>query len=235
VSSNREYNGQYTQWLGGKRDSVQNLESVIRNSIERVNADIRKHPLAFLTESDIQCRLYAALLSAYGSIEPVSNMYVWGTTRPRPLQPIQSMRLHSELLLSEGRIDLAVLDLCATRYAFNSKGRFGHVQLESGSHAFIEIKVSRTHRSGVSTRARWLHLLRADLEKLSRYSWLSFLLAYDFDFQLPQDEISALSKLAGPHTCLLYLKDDFECCYFEKMLPNKALNPDAPNSGAPVS
>lgn len=202
---------------------MQDIESPIRDAIERVNADVRKHPLAFLTESDIQCRLYAALLPTYGDIEPVSNTHVWGTTQPRALQSIQSMRLHSELLLPEGRIDLAVLDLCATRYAFNSKGRFGHAQLESGNHAFIEIKLSRTHRSAVSTRAKWLQLLCADLEKLRRYPWLSFLLAYDFDFQFPQEEINALSKLAGPHTRVLYLKDDFECCYLEKVPPNKAL------------
>jgi hypothetical protein len=195
---------------------MQDQERTIRGAIERVNVDVRNHPLAFLTESDIQCQLYAALLPSYGDIEPISNTYVWGATQPRALQCIRSMRLHSELLLPEGRIDLAVLDLRATRYAFNSKGRFGHVQLETGSHAFIEIKVSRTHRSAVSTRARWLQLLRADLEKLRRYSWLSFLLAYDFDFQLQQEEISALSKLAGPHTYLFYLKDDFECCYFAK-------------------
>lgn len=210
-----------------------NLESAIRDSIERVNAEIRRHPLAFLTESDVQCRLYAALLQDYGSMELVSNTYVWGTTQPQSLQPIQSIRLHSELLLPEGRIDLAVLDLRSTRYAFNSKGRFGYVQLESGNHVFIEIKVSRTHRSGVSTKARWLQLLRADLEKLSRYSWLSFLLAYDFDFQLSQEEINALSKHSSPNTRVLYLKDDFKCCYFEKP-PNNALNRTR-KSSAPVS
>jgi hypothetical protein len=193
-----------------------NKENVIRGAITRVNEEIRKHPLVFLTESDIQCRLYAALLRTYGRIEPIVNTYVWGTTKPRTLQSVKSARLHSELLLPEGRIDLAILDLDASRYAFNSKGRFGYVHLETGDHTFIEIKVSRTHRSGVSSRGRWLQLLRADLEKLSRYPWLSFLLAYDFDFQLPQDDIIALSKLACPHTRLIYVKDDFKCCYFKK-------------------
>lgn len=204
---------------------MRSLESTIRGAIQQVNANVRKHPLAFLTESDIQCQLYAALLPAYGGLKPISNSFVWGTAQPRALKPVHSMRLHSELLLPEGRIDLAVLDFSATRFAFNSKGRFGHAQLESGSHAFIEIKVSRTHRSGVSTRARWLQLLGADLEKLRRYTWLSFLLAYDFDFQLPQEKISDLSKLAGPHTRFLYLKDVFGCCYLEEVPPNKMLQP----------
>lgn len=199
------------------------LESAIRGAIQRVNTIIREHPLAFLTESDIQCQLYAALLPAYGDLEPVSNTSVWGTGQPRTLKSIQSMRLHSELLLPEGRIDLAILDLCATRFAFNSKGRFGHAQLESGGHAFIEIKVSRTHRSRVTSKAKWLQLLHADFEKLRRYPWLSFLLAYDFDFQLSQEMINDLSKLAGPHTRFLYIKDDFKCCYFEPNSLNKAL------------
>lgn len=202
---------------------MQALESTIRDAIQGVNANIRKHPLAFLTESDIQCQLYTTLLPAYGCLNPISNTSVWGTTQPRTLKPIQSMRLHSELLLPEGRIDLAILDLSATRFAFNSKGRFGHAQLEPGDHAFIEIKVSRTHRSGISTRARWMQLIHADLVKLRRYPWLSFLLAYDFDFLLPQEKINAFSKLAGPQTHIIYLKDDFECCYFEKALLNKSL------------
>lgn len=192
------------------------LESTIRGAIQRVNASVRKHPLAFLTESDIQSRLYAALLPAFGGLKPISNSFVWGTDQPSALKPVYSMRLHSELLLPEARIDLALLDLSATRFAFNSKGRFGYAQLESGSHAFIEIKVSRTHRSAVSTRARWLQLLGADLQKLRRYTWLSFLLAYDFDFELPQEKISDLSKLAGPHTRFIYLKDFFGCCYLKR-------------------
>lgn len=205
---------------------MQTIESTIRDAIRGVNANIREHPLAILTESDIQCQLYAALLPAYGCLDPISNTFVWGTPQPRTLKPIQSMRLHSELLLPEGRIDLAILDLSATRFAFNSNGRFGHAQLEPGNHAFIEIKVSRTHRSGVSTRAKWIQLLHADIEKLRQYPWLSFLLAYDFDFLIPQEEINVLSKLAGPQTRIIYLKDVFECCYLKAAPLNKPLQPD---------
>jgi hypothetical protein len=194
---------------------MRSLERTIRAAIQRVNADVCKNPLAFLTESDIQCRLYAALLPTYGTLEPISNTFVWGTDQPRAPRPMNSMRLHSELLLPEGRIDLAILDLRNTRFAFNSNGRFGYAALESGRHAFIEIKVSRTHRSGISTRARWLRLLSADIRKLRRYPWLSFMLAYDFDFLLPQKEIRALSKLAGPNTRVIYLKDAFQCSYLE--------------------
>jgi len=202
---------------------MRNLERTIRGAIQRVNANVREHPLAFLTESDIQCQLNASLLPTYGSLQAISNTSVWGTAQPRAPKLLNSMRLHSELLLPEGRIDLAVLDLRATRFAFNSNGRFGFAQLESGSHAFIEIKVSRTHRSGISTRGRWLQFLRADIDKLRRYPWLSFLLAYDFDFRLPQKEISVLSRLAGPRTRVVYLKDVFECCYLEETSRNKLL------------
>jgi hypothetical protein len=127
------------------------------------------------------------------------------------------MRLHSEFLLPEGRIDLAVLDLRSTRFAFNSRGRFGHAQLECGRHAFIEIKLSRTHRSGISAKQRWLRILREDLDKLRRYQWLSFLLAYDFDFQLSREEIRALSRFAGPRTRVLYIKDVFVSRYLEEV------------------
>jgi hypothetical protein len=208
---------------------MRNLEGTIRGAIQRVNAEVREHPLAFLTESDLQCQLYAGLLPAYGRLEPVSNTFIWGTAQPRTPKPLQSMRLHSELLLPEGRIDLAILDLRATRFAFSSKGHFGYAQLQPGSHAFIEIKVSRTHRSSIG-KARWLRLLRADLDKLRRYPWLSFLLAYDFDFQLPPAEIRALSRMAGPRTRFLYLKDVFGCCYLEEEPPNNRMQwPSARN------
>jgi len=195
---------------------MQDLENTIKNAIRQVNERIQKHPLAFLTESDIQCHIYSELLPVYGGFEPISNTSVWGADCSKPLKPMQTSRLHSELLLSEGRIDLAVLDLCATRFAFNSKGRFGHVQLDHGEHAFIEIKVSRTHRSNISSKARWLKLLRADIEKLRRYSWLSFLLAYDFDLQLAQNEIDALSEFAGPFTRVLYFKNQLGVSYLQK-------------------
>jgi hypothetical protein len=65
-----------------------------------------------------------------------TNTSIWGTDSPNTLKLINSTRLHSELLLPKGRIDLAIVDLKATRFAFNSKGRFGHVQLEAGNHVF---------------------------------------------------------------------------------------------------
>jgi len=195
---------------------MQKQEDIIRKAIKQVNSVVQKNPLAFLTESDIQCQLYTALLPLFGDIEPVSNTSIWGTAKPRTLKSISSKRLHSELLLPEGRIDLAILDLSATRFAFNSKGRFGHTQLESGNHVFIEIKVSRTHRSRIATQSRWLQLLHSDIQKLRAYPWLSFLLAYDFDFQLSQEHINEISRQAGSHTRFLYLKDDYMSNYFEQ-------------------
>jgi len=148
---------------------MQSLEITIRNAIRQVNVNISKHPLAFLTESDIQCQLYAALLPTYGGLERISKTSVWGTSRRPELKPVRSMRLHSELLLPEGRIDLAILDLEATRFAFNSRGRFGHAQLESGGHAFIELKLSRTHRSSVSSKRRMSSCAESTCRVLSGY------------------------------------------------------------------
>ncbi len=195
---------------------MQDQENTIRCVIKEVNDRVRKHPLAFLTESDIQCQIYAALLPIYGGFESIPNVSVWGTDCPHPMNSMHTSRLHSELLLPEGRIDLAVLDISATRFAFNSNGRFGHAQLETGAHAFIEIKVSRTHRSNISSKARWLKYLRADIEKLRCYPWLSFMLAYDFDLRLSQGEIDTLSELAGPLTRVLYVKDIFGGRYTQR-------------------
>lgn len=88
-------------------------------------------------------------------------------------------------------------------------GRFFFAELEEDkttrNQAFLEIKVSRTNRSSVGGKSRWLRLLRADLRKLSRYPCLSFLLAYDFDINgIGADELAALRQSAGPNTKLIY-------------------------------
>jgi hypothetical protein len=101
---------------------------------------------------------------------------------------------------------LAILDLRATCFRFSAKGKFSHAQLEtSGNHAFLEIKVSRTHRSSLGGKSRWLYLLQADLNKLTRYPWLSFLLAYNFDIDgVSAADIAELRKATGPNTRLIY-------------------------------
>ncbi len=189
--------------------------AAVRRAVSQVNATILVHPLSVLTEADIQARLYAALVPHFGGLQRVSNTFVWGTPRPRPLMSLMSVRLHSELRLLRGSVDLAILDLSATRFAFNSKGRFGHAQLQPGDHIFIELKATRTHRSQVSTRARWKDLIHADLEKLSQYAWPSLMLCYDFDFHLVGPEVADLKRRAGPRTQFLYFKDTHASCYFE--------------------
>jgi hypothetical protein len=182
------------------------VETEIRRAIAEINSRARKHPLAFLTESDVQAQLYAALLPVCGDVARVVQAAAWGAGETHKLKPVFSSPLHSELLLPEGRIDLAILDLSATRFTFSPKGHFSHAQLDdAGAHIFIEIKVSRTHRSSLGGRSRWLNLLRADLAKLSRYSWRTFLLAYDFDIGLSKSEVVDLRAYCGPSTRLVYL------------------------------
>jgi hypothetical protein len=182
------------------------FERAIRQAIATVNSEVKANPLVFLTESDIQSRLYAELFSSFGSVVEAKNASCWGLEKARTLMSTYSSRLHSELLLPEGRIDLAILDLRETLFRFSPKGNFSYVQLgTSGDHAFLEIKVSRTHRSSLSGKSRWLYLLQADLTKLKRYPWLSFMLAYDFDIDgVSATDIAGLRKSTGPNTRLLY-------------------------------
>jgi len=184
---------------------VTKLERDIRSAIAVVNSRVQKYPLAFLTESDVQSALFSALTPSYGIPAPLVETFAWGRGQQRKIKPVLSSRLHSEFLLPEGRIDLAILDLNATRYAFSPSGRLGHVQLGPGGHAFIELKVSRTHRSGISCRSVWQKRLSSDITKLARYQWLSFLLAYDFDMFLSRSQVLELRKSAGPLTRLTYL------------------------------
>src|SRR5260370_35361874 len=99
------------------------FERAIRRAIATVNSEVLANPLVFLTQSDIQSRLYAALLPSFGGIVEAKNASCWGLTRAR-MRAIYSSRLHAELLLPEGRIDLAILDLQATVFKFSPKGKF---------------------------------------------------------------------------------------------------------------
>src|SRR2546426_4159869 len=46
--------------------------------------------LIALTESDIQCLLFASLFSYFGRKEPITNVSVWGTNIPKRLKPLWS-------------------------------------------------------------------------------------------------------------------------------------------------
>ena len=191
------------------------LKRIVRTTIVEVNRKIRRDPLIALTESDIQCLLFASLFSYFGKKEPITNVFVWGTNIPKRLKPLWSTMLHSELLLPEGRIDLAILYLAAARFAFNSRGRFGGVQLEEGNHAFIEIKASRTHRSQVTSKHRCKQLLQSDINKLKRYPHLCFLVCYDFNDLLDTSSIHELADLAQPKVVFTYFKDVYSDSYLQ--------------------
>jgi len=192
------------------------LKRIVRTAIVEVNNKIRRDPLVALTESDIQCLLYASLLPHCGKLAPVTNVSMWGTQSRKRLKPLRSTLLHSELLLPDGRIDLAIIDLAAARFAFNSRGRFGYMQLEEGNHIFIEIKASRTHRSCVTSKHRWKHLLQSDIKKLKRYHpYACFLACYDFNNLLDAASIDELADLARPNVEFTYCKDVYSDSYLQ--------------------
>lgn len=203
---------------------------LVRVSIDTLVTSFRSNPLLYFNESDLQSELFAILLENFRSYDAViKNRFVWGTDKPRVTRGVVTRRVHSELLLPEGRIDLAILDLEAVRLAFNSRGRFGHLQLQTGEHIFIELKASRTNRSGISSKHFWARRIKADLEKLASYNHQCFLLCFDFNRLLDNDSAKALVAERPQNVELMYFRDDIGDCYFEEG-PNKALQPP---SGAP--
>ena len=99
---------------------------------------------------------------------------------------------------------MAILDLDNVIFAVNSKGRFGHMRPTSGNHIYIEIKCSRTNRSHVTSRKKWLRSLITDVEKLSHYNHHCFLVCFDFDRYLDNKSISKLQKIATANVELFY-------------------------------
>ena len=142
-----------------------NPTSVVRKRIEQLHRTFDKCPSIYLNESDLQAELFALLLQDFGETQRIENVSVWGPSRGCVPLPFMTRRLHCELLLPDGRVDLAVLDLAHVRFAMNSLGRFGHVQMEDGDHVFVEIKASRTNRSAITCSGTWTQLIKSDIEK----------------------------------------------------------------------
>ena len=182
------------------------MTSLVKTCIEELNRKVRKNPLAYLSESDVQSELFAILLRRFNRLERVKNVYMWGT-KIKGVAPVFSRQLHSEFLLAEGRIDLALLDLKKVMMAFNSRGRFGHLQPEeSRKHVFIEIKSSRTNRSRVSSKHRWIQLVMSDIRKLNEYKNACFLICYDFDDLLGKADVSSLAAKAHKNVVVIYVR-----------------------------
>ena len=180
---------------------------LVRESIEELKQVVIANPVMYFGESDIQSELFSILLARFNTEEEIKKVFVWGTNSPKTPQMVFSRRLHSELLLPNGRIDLAILDLDNVRMGINSKGRFGHIQIEPGRHVFIEIKASRTNRSSISSRNRWVQLISADINKLRAYSHPCFILCFDFNRLLDGDAVSTLLQGTPENIEVSYVRE----------------------------
>lgn len=185
----------------------------VKDNIVTLGKKFESNPALFFNESDLQSELFARLLLRYNNEVKIPNPFVWGTNNPKPAKIVYSRRLHSELLLAEGRIDLAVLDLNNVTFAINSKGRFGHIQIESGKHIFIEIKCSRTNRSSITSRQKWFSLITGDIKKLRRYKHPCFMVCFDFNSLLDNSRISKLQKSVAANLELLYFTNSLADYY----------------------
>jgi len=188
---------------------------LVSESIDELIRTVRANPLMYFSESDLQSELFSILLGRFNSEEAIKNILVWGTDNPGTPRIVFSRRLHSELLLPGGRIDLAVLDLDKVRMAINSKGRFGHIQLDPGRHVFIEIKASRTNRRNISSKNHWINLILADIKKLHAYSHPCFLLCFDFNKLLEDDAVSSPVRSVPSNLEVSYVRDDMHNYCFE--------------------
>ena len=165
-------------------------------------------PSAYLTESDVQAYLFSLLLQDFGEPESVHNIFPPETLGQCPTLRFMTRRLHSELELPEGRIDLAVLDLSRVVVGITpSTGRFRLLRPQRGDHFFIEIKVSRTHRSE-KCKAVWVQSIRSDIQKLqlNRLANHSALICCDFGGLLNEAQVRSLDDLLQNNVELYYFR-----------------------------
>lgn len=186
----------------------------VRECIEKISENFYRNAYMYFCESDLQSNLFALLLEKFGQEKELKRIFVWGTDKPKKAKIIITRKLHSELLLPEGRIDLAVLDLEGTEFAMNSKGRNPGIRIKEGNHIFIEIKASRTIRSSITSKNRWTKLISSDIEKLNRYKNKCFMVCFDYEHLLDENEITSLQNKANKNLELHYIKSCYKNNYF---------------------
>lgn len=169
----------------------------VKKQIRSLGEFICKHPFVYFNEADIQAELFSRLLVDFGDHFRIPNRQVWGVRKQPSIKSCITRRLHSELLLPEGRIDIAIVDPAAVHISINSKGRFGHIQLSEGNHIFIEVKVSRTNRSSITSKNQWIKVIEKDLEKLIKYTHTSIMFCFDFNKLIDKTTVTKMKKYSG--------------------------------------
>jgi hypothetical protein len=187
---------------------------LVRECIAKISDIFYRNSDIYFSESDLQSNLFALLLEKFDVEDEIKKPFVWGTDNPKKVKKVITRKLHSELLLPEGRIDLAVLDLEKTVFAVNSKGRNPGIRVEEGNHIFIEIKASRTSRSSITSKNRWYELILSDIEKLNRYTSQCFMLCFDYGHLLGEKEVSSIREKVNKNIELYYIKSGHGSSYF---------------------
>ncbi len=188
---------------------------LVRECVTKISDSFYRNADIYFSESDLQSNLFALLLDKFNVEDELKRTFVWGTDKPKKVKKIITCRLHSELLLPEGRIDLAVLDLEKTVFAVNSKGHNPGIRVEKGNHIFIEIKASRTSRSSITSKNRWHKLILADIKKLNRYTNQCFMICFDYENLLGEKEISSIRNEANKNIEVHYIKSGYVSSHFE--------------------
>lgn len=185
-----------------------------RECIKKVSDNFYRNADIYFSEADLQADLFGLLLEKFDMENELNRTFVWGTDNPRKVRKVITRRIHSELLLPEGRIDLAILDLEKIVFAVNSKGRNPGIRVEEGKHIFIEIKASRTSRSSITSKNKWYKLILTDIEKLNRYTNQCIMLCFDYGHLLGETEISSIRNKANKNIELYYVKSCHGSNYF---------------------
>jgi len=187
----------------------------VKECIKKISSTFIKNSDIYFCESDLQSELFALLLKKFNKETELRNTHMWGTDRPKKLKKVSTRRLHSELLLPEGRIDLAIIDIENTVFAVNSKGQNPGFRIQEGNHIFIEIKSSRTSRSSISSKSEWNKLILSDIEKLNKYSNPCHMLCFDYSQILDDEEVSSIRNQTNKNVELHYIKKIGSNSYIE--------------------
>ena len=100
-------------------------------------------------------------------------------------------------------------------FAVNSKGRNPGIRINNGNHIFIEIKASRTSRSSITSKSKWNKLILSDIEKLNKYKNPCFMICFEYEHILDENEIASIQEKANSNIEFHYIKSCYENNYFD--------------------
>lgn len=172
---------------------------IIKKVIEKLHRSFSTTPYEFLSESDIQSKLFRILSKnkILSKSERIITDSCWGTNKKLKFKNLKTTRLHTEFLTIREKFDLVIIEPSDLEVRRNSKGKIGFIRLKDNKsfQAIIEIKTSRTNRS-TRSKSNFKSEILKDLKKIKNFKFkIAYCLIFDFNNYLSKEDIVGFKEM----------------------------------------